>query len=102
MTNDEDPPNGFDPLKDGILFNAMACWAMPPIFAHRPARQAERPATQDWRDEQLARAAYLVIVGIERAVRAVASFVSRVGRYAARQVSPRDASAQPRASRPRL
>jgi hypothetical protein len=108
MTNDEYPRNRFDPLKEGPLFNAMACWAMLPTFTFpsqafdRLARQEERRASQDWRDERLARGAYLLIVGIERAVRTVASLVSRVGSYAARRVPRRVASAQPSASRPRL
>jgi hypothetical protein len=103
MTSDGYPPSGSDPPKN----NAKACWAVlptvifPPLASDRPGRREERRATQDWRDERLARAAYLFIVGTERAVRTVASFISRVGRSVARQVSPRDASTHPRASRQR-
>jgi hypothetical protein len=95
MANDEYPPNRLDPLKEGVLFNAMACRAMMPTFTfsshtlYGRARPEERRGAQDWRDERLARAAYLLIVGIERAVRAVASLVSRVGSYAARRVPGR-------------
>lgn len=108
MTNDEYPPNRFDPLKEGTLFNAIGYWAMVPPFTFplqvpdRLPMQEERHPRQDCRDERLVRGAYLLIVGIERAIRAVVSLVSRVGSYAATRLLPRGASAQPQASRPRL
>jgi len=98
--DNEYPPNRFDPPKEGVLFNAMGCCAMLPTFtfpsqADHHAKQEGRRATQDWRDQRLARAAYLLIVGIERAVRAVASLVPRVGSSAARRVPPRSAECAP-------
>lgn len=101
-------PGSCDPLKERVIVSAMGRLAMLPSSflpsqASDCAARREAPgAASDWRDEQLARAAYLSIVGIERLVRAIASLVLRVGRYAMQQVSRRQIDAQPSARPPRL
>jgi hypothetical protein len=102
MQNDEHRPSKFDPFEEGVILGAMGWWAMLPSFTFpsqvldRLARQKAPRAASDWRDERLARAAYLSIVGIERLARAVASLVRRVGRYVAQQLLlRRQTGAQP-------
>ena len=54
-------------------------------------------ATPDWRTGRLARGAYLLIVGIERFVRAAAALVLRIGSYTARPLEvPADGSSAER------
>lgn len=110
MQSDEYSPNRFDPLKEGAIFSAMRSWTMTPTFTS-PSQvldclaRREAPATaRKWRNDklELACAAYVSIVGIERFIHAAASIVRRVGRYGMQQVSRRHMDAQPSAGRRRF
>jgi hypothetical protein len=101
MLNDGYSPSKIDPLRSGVVLGALGWSAMLPSFVSasqavdRLARLEEaRDASmgmngtgsvRDERDERLERAGYLLVVGIDRLVRAIAAFGWRIVRSLTRR-----------------
>lgn len=111
MMNDGYPPDRFDPLRSALRWSSMlpsftsSCQA-----AYRLARLKEAQngsmsmngtgSMRDERDERLARAGYLLVVGTDRLVRAVAARVWSIACTLIRQgATRRQIGARPSASR---
>src|SRR5262249_34705046 len=107
MVSHEYPPNRFDP----VVLKAFRRSTMLPSFTS-PSQAIDRLArleeardapmgmngtgsVRDERDERLERAAYLLVVGIDRLVRAIAAFGWRIGRF----LTGRSATAERRSAR---
>jgi hypothetical protein len=108
MLNDECPSGRFDP----VVVRALRWSATPPSFTsssqaidrlarleqaqYGPMSMNGTGSVRDERDEQLARAGYLLVVGTDRFVRAVAGFVWRIARFLLKQgMTRRQIGAQP-------
>lgn len=95
MQNDEYRPSRF-------FLTMLPSFILPSQTFDHGMRRSAPIVKPDWRDEQLARAAYLLIVGIERVVRATAAAVRHVGRYSLHRVWPQQrTSSTLSAGRPR-
>jgi hypothetical protein len=97
MVSHEYPPNRFDP----VVLKAFRRSTMLPSFTS-PSQAVDRLArleeardapmgmrgigsVRDQRDERLERAGYLLVVGIDRLVRAIAAFGWRIVRFLTRR-----------------
>ena len=79
MQNDECRSSWF-------FLTMLPSFILPSQTSDHGMRRSAPIVKPDWRDEKLARAAYLLIVGIERVVRVTVAAVRHFGRYSLHRV----------------